>query len=103
MIEIKIWLVLVLLIEVPAIAMVALHNSLYQKLKAVGFDWLMLVGMYMLTIGLVVQVGRTNHYLKFNTYPVDEWFPFWVLKDIGGSIMLYCVVKLIVAVARKGT
>lgn len=94
MLEIKIWLVLVLLIEVPAIAMVVLHTPLLGKLKAVGLDWVMAVGLYLSTIGLIAQVGRTNHYLKFNAYPVDEWFPVWVLKDVGISIMIFCVTRL---------
>lgn len=94
MLEIKIWLTLVLLIEVPAIAMVVLHSPLLGKLKAVGLDWVMAVGLYLSTIGLIAQVGRTNHYLKFNAYPVDEWFPVWVLKDVGISIMIFCVTRL---------
>ncbi len=94
MLEIKIWLTLVLLIEVPAIAMVVLHTPLLGKLKAVGLDWVMAVGLYLSTIGLIAQVGRTNHYLKFNAYPVDEWFPVWVLKDVGISIMIFCVTRL---------
>lgn len=94
MLEIKIWLVLVLLIEVPAIAMVALHPSLMKLLRAIGFGRLMAVGIYLSTIGLIAQVGRTNHYLKFNVYPVDEWFPVWVLKDVGLSIIIFCVIRL---------
>lgn len=94
MLEIKIWLTLVLLIEVPAIAMVALHPSLMKLLRAIGFGRLMAVGIYLSTIGLIAQVGRTNHYLKFNAYPVDEWFPVWVLKDVGISIMVFCVIRL---------
>lgn len=94
MLEIKIWLIIVLLIEVPAIAMVVLHTPLLSKLKAVGLNWVMAVGLYLSTIGLIAQVGRTNHYLKFNAYPVDEWFPVWVLKDVGISIMIFCVTRL---------
>lgn len=94
MLEIKIWLILVLLIEVPAIAMVVLHTPLLARLKAIGLGRLMAAGMYMATIGLVAQVGRTHHYLKFNAYPVDEWFPVWVLKDVGLSIMFFCIVRL---------
>jgi hypothetical protein len=94
MLEIKIWLTLALLIEVPAIAMVVLHTPLLKHLKAVGLNWVMAVGLYLSTIGLVAQVGRTNHYLKFGVYPVDEWFPVWVLKDIGISIIIFCVVRL---------
>jgi hypothetical protein len=94
MLEIKIWLTLVLLIEVPAIAMVVLHTPLLKRLEAVGLDWVMAVGLYLSTIGLIAQVGRTNHYLKFNVYPLDEWFPVWVLKDVGISIIIFCVVRL---------
>lgn len=103
MIEIKLWLILVLLIEVPAIAMVAMHIHLKAALYRMGFDRLMLVGMAMLTVGLFVQVGRTNHYLKFEKYPMDEWFPFWVLKDIGGSIMLFCLIRLAIKQREKDT
>lgn len=94
MIEIKLWLTLALLIEVPAIAMVVLHTPFMQRLKAIGFGRLMLTGIYLATIGLCAQVGRTNHYIKFDVYPVDEWFPVWVLKDIGLSIILYCIITL---------
>ena len=94
MIEIKLWLLLVMLIEVPAIAMVAMHLQLKSALYRMGFGWLMMVGVYLCTFGLGVQVGRSLHYIKFDHYPVDEWFPFWVTKDIGISIMLFCIVRL---------
>ena len=103
MIEIKLWLILVLLIEVPAIAMVAMHIHLRAALHRMGFGPFMLAGMAMLTMGLFVQVGRTHHYLKFDKYPVDEWFPFWVLKDIGGSIMLFCLIRLAIRQHRTHT
>lgn len=101
MIEIKLWLILVLLIEVPAIAMVACHRQLRSALQRMGFDWRMLVGIYLCTFGLCVQVGRSMNYIKFNAYPVDEWFPFWVTKDIGISLMLYCLIKLAIANHQK--
>lgn len=94
MLEIKVWLTLVLLIEVPAIAMVVLHMPLLKRLEAVGLNWVIAVGLYLSTIGLIAQVGRTNHYLKFNVYPVDEWFPARVLKDVGISIMIFCITRL---------
>ena len=100
MLEIKIWLVLVLLIEVPAIAMVVLHAPLMRLMRAIGFGRLMAVGVYLSTIGLIAQVGRTNHYLKFNVYPVDEWFPVWVLKDVGLSIIIFCVIRLSLKLIR---
>jgi hypothetical protein len=94
MIEIKAWLILVMLIEVPAIAMVAMHLQLKAALYRMGFDWRMLAGIYLCTFGLCVQVGRSMNYIKYNAYPVDEWFPFWITKDIGISVMLYCLIKL---------
>ncbi len=94
MIEIKLWLILVLLIEVPAIAMVACHLQLRAALARMGFGWPMLVGVLLCTFGLCVQVGRSMNYIKFNAYPVDEWFPFWVTKDIGISVMLFCLVRM---------
>lgn len=94
MVEIKFWLVVVLLIEVPAIIMVLVNSPLMRILRIIGFDWKMAVGMYLATIGLFVQVGRSHNYLKFDNYPIDEWFPLWINKDIGLVIMLYCIIKL---------
>lgn len=102
MVEIKLWLIFVLLIEVPAIAMVACHIQLKAALCSMGFDRLMLMGVYLSTFGLCVQVGRSMNYLKFNVYPLDEWFPFWITKDIGISIMLYCLVKLAIKKYKQG-
>lgn len=103
MIEIKLWLILVLLIEVPAIAMVACHLQLRAALARMGFGWLMLTGILLATFGLCVQVGRSMNYIKFNAYPVDEWFPFWVTKDIGISVMLFCLIRLAVQQHREQT
>jgi hypothetical protein len=103
MIEIKVWLILVLLIEVPAIAMVACHLQLRAALARMGFGWLMLTGILLATFGLCVQVGRSMNYIKFNAYPVDEWFPFWVTKDIGISIMLFCLIRLAIQQHRTHT
>lgn len=103
MIEIKAWLILVMLIEVPAIAMVAMHLQLRAALARMGFGWLMLTGIFLCTFGLCVQVGRSMNYIKFNAYPVDEWFPLWITKDIGISIMLFCLIRLAVKQHREQT
>ena len=103
MIEIKAWLILVMLIEVPAIAMVAMHLQLRAALARMGFGWLMLAGILLCTFGLCVQVGRSMNYIKYNAYPVDEWFPFWITKDIGISIMLFCLIRLAVKQHREQT
>lgn len=94
MIEIKFWLIVVLCIELPAIGFVIMNAPLMKILRLIGFDWRMAAGIYISTLGLIVQVGRTQNYLEFDAYPIDEWFPLWTLKDIGNSIMLYCVITL---------
>lgn len=101
MIEIKFWLMLVLLIEVPAIALVICHMPLIGILRKIGFGWDMFTGLCLFTFGLCVQVGRSMNYIKFDTYPVDEWFPLWITKDIGGAIMIYCITKLAVSRSRR--
>jgi hypothetical protein len=47
------------------------------------------VGFALLVFGLVVQVVRTVHYLKFGSYPVDHYFPMWLTKDIGIMALIY--------------
>ena len=89
MIEIKFWLIVAMLLEVPAVAMVW---SKFPMRKS-GLSWWYLTGIYMLTFGLIVQVGRSMNYIKFNSYPVDEIFPWWLFKDFGASILLFCFVK----------
>jgi hypothetical protein len=47
------------------------------------------VGFALLVFGLVVQVVRTMHYLKFGSYPVDHYFPMWLTKDLGIMALIY--------------
>jgi hypothetical protein len=47
------------------------------------------VGFALLVFGLVVQVVRTVHYLKFGSYPVDQYVPLWLSKDIGIMALIY--------------
>lgn len=91
MIEIKVWLVVALLLEVPAVAMVFSSIALLVKRSHLGWDYLL--GIMLLSFGLTVQVGRSMHYLKFGAYPVDEIFPWWLTKDFGASILLFCFVR----------
>ena len=47
------------------------------------------VGFALLVFGLVVQVVRTVHYLEFGSYPVDQYVPLWLSKDIGIMALIY--------------
>lgn len=46
-------------------------------------------GLILLSLGLVVQIVRSVHYLNYGMYPVDRYVPAWALKDVGGSLILY--------------
>lgn len=47
------------------------------------------VGVAFLVMGLVVQLARSSHYLMHGTYPVDNYFPLWITKDIGAIILIF--------------
>jgi hypothetical protein len=47
------------------------------------------IGFILLTMGLGVQTIRSLHFLQFGTYPIDEYFPTWIVKDIGFCLMVY--------------
>jgi hypothetical protein len=85
------WLMAVLVIELVAIACVAyLAFSGFFK----GMRLLAKVGVFFMTTGLMVQTVRTLHYFEFGTYPVDTFFPLWVTKDLGISLVVFDLVLL---------
>jgi len=47
------------------------------------------VGFALLVFGLVVQVVRSVHYLRFGVYPTDHYFPMWLTKDLGIMALIY--------------
>jgi hypothetical protein len=83
---IAMWLAIMLVIEVAAIASLA---WLALSGAAMKMNKMLAVGVIMLTIGLGVQVVRSLHYFEFGRYPVDKIFPWWVLKDFGGSLIIF--------------
>jgi hypothetical protein len=76
----------ILVIELIAIFLVAF-------LAFVGFftDMRMLskIGIFVMTMGLMVQIMRSLHYFEFGAYPIDTLFPLWITKDIGASIIIF--------------
>lgn len=79
------WLFAVLVIELVAIFVVA-------YLSFIGFFDPMRVltkaGLWMMTFGLMVQIMRSLHYFQVGAYPVDTYFPLWITKDLGASMLV---------------
>jgi len=85
------WLLAVLVMELVAIVCVA-YLSFGGFFK--GMRTLAKVGILMMTTGLMVQIMRSLHFFEFGAYPVDTFFPLWVTKDIGASIVIFDLVLL---------
>lgn len=83
---IAMWLAIMLVIEVSAIASLAWLGISGRVLK---LNKMFAVGVLLLAFGLAVQVVRSMHYFEFGRYPVDKVFPWWVLKDFGGSLIIF--------------
>ncbi len=80
------WLAIMLVIEVSAIASLV---WLAVSGRALKLNKLMSIGVLLMTFGLAVQVVRSLHYFEFGTYPADHVFPWWILKDLGGSMIIF--------------
>jgi hypothetical protein len=80
------WLLAVLIMELVAIVCVA-YLAFGGFFK--GMRPLAKIGIFLITTGLMVQIMRTLHFFEFGAYPVDTFFPLWVTKDIGGSLLIF--------------
>jgi hypothetical protein len=80
------WLLGVLIIEFVAILTVA-----YLSFGGFFTDMRMLskIGIFVMTAGLIVQIMRTLYFIDYGSYPVDTFFPLWITKDIGASIIIF--------------
>jgi hypothetical protein len=47
------------------------------------------VGIFVMTMGLMVQIMRSLHYFEYGAYPTDTLFPLWITKDIGASLIIF--------------
>lgn len=47
------------------------------------------IGVFVMTMGLMVQIMRSLHYFEFGAYPTDTLFPLWITKDIGASLIIF--------------
>lgn len=85
------WLLSVLVLELIAILTVA-----YLAFSGffTGMRILSKVGIFVMTSGLMVQIMRSLHYFEYGSYPVDTFFPLWITKDIGASIIIFDLAML---------
>jgi nitric oxide reductase large subunit len=83
---VEFWLMLVM--GFSALAMVAsiilIHRQHWQEQ-----DKVFRIGFLLLCLGLGVQTFRSVHYLQFGTYPIDFYFPTWIVKDAGFCLIVY--------------
>jgi hypothetical protein len=53
------------------------------------WHWQLKWGLALGSAGLLVQVVRTLFFAQHGHYPQDEWFPLWICKDLGISMLIY--------------
>jgi hypothetical protein len=80
------WLLSVLVLELIAILTVAFlaFSGFFT-----GMRILSKVGIFVMTTGLMVQIMRSLYYFENGSYPIDTFFPLWITKDIGASILIF--------------
>ena len=80
------WLIAVLIIELIAILTVAFlaFSGFFSDMRMFSK-----IGIFVMITGLMVQIMRTLYYLDYGSYPVDTFFPLWITKDIGASIIVF--------------
>ena len=80
------WLMSILVIELIAIFMVAFlaFTGFFTEMRMLSK-----VGIFVMTMGLMVQIMRSLHYFEYGAYPTDTLFPLWITKDIGASLIIF--------------
>ena len=80
------WLIAVLIIELIAILTVAFlaFSGFFSDMRMFSK-----IGIFVMTTGLMVQIMRTLYFFDYGSYPVDTFFPLWITKDIGASIIVF--------------
>lgn len=49
------------------------------------------IGFILLGLGLGVQTYRSIFFLNLGYYPVDAYFPTWIVKDMGFCLIVFSV------------
>jgi len=92
---VEIWLVIVMLVSFCALALVVkIQHTMFWHTLPKTFR----VGVILLSLGLGVQTYRSVVYLITGAYPVDSYFPTWIVKDLG-----FCLIVYSTYITSKGT
>jgi nitric oxide reductase large subunit len=83
---VEFWLMLVM--GFSALAMVASFILIHRQ-HGQEQDKVFRIGFLLLCLGLGVQTFRSIHYLQLGTYPIDFYFPTWIVKDAGFCLIVY--------------
>lgn len=77
--------------SILVIELVAIFTVAFLAFSGFFTDMRMLskIGIFVMTMGLMVQIMRSLHYFEFGAYPVDTLFPLWITKDIGASLIIF--------------
>ena len=80
------WLIAVLIVELIAILTVAFlaFSGFFSDMRMFSK-----IGIFVMTAGLIVQIMRTLYFIDYGSYPIDSFFPLWITKDIGASIIIF--------------
>jgi hypothetical protein len=80
------WLIAVMAVSLAGLilATVFIHTRHWHT-----HDKVFRIGFILLCLGLGVQTFRSLHFLQFGYYPVDFYFPTWIVKDVGFCMMIY--------------
>ena len=80
------WLMSILVVELIAIFLVAFlaFAGFFTEMRMLSK-----VGIFVMTMGLMVQIMRSLHYFEYGAYPTDTLFPLWITKDIGASLIIF--------------
>ena len=80
------WLMSILVIELIAVFVVAFlaFSGFFSDMRMLSK-----IGIFVMTMGLMVQIMRSLHYFEFGAYPTDTLFPLWITKDIGASLIIF--------------
>lgn len=83
---VEMWLLIVMGFSAIALALasVLIHGNFWLTQ-----DKIFRVGFLLLCLGLGVQTFRSIHYLQFGSYPVDYYFPTWIVKDVGFCLIVW--------------
>jgi hypothetical protein len=83
---VEFWLLVVMVVSLSALAFstVLIHTRYW-----LARDKVFRVGFLLLCLGLGVQTFRSVHFIQFGYYPVDFYFPTWIVKDAGFCLIVY--------------